>query len=89
MYRNVSRAMTAPQWEQKLQFLSPIFSWQIKDRHRNNKPLHTQRGYPSNLVDKLLSEVTFSDSKSALKEQTKVRKEIVPFVHVTQHTLFL
>ena len=38
------------------------------------------RGYPNNHIDKTLSEVKFSDRKKALQENTKVRKEILPFV---------
>ena len=38
------------------------------------------RGYPNNFIEKELSEVKFSDRKSALKEKTKARKEILPFV---------
>ena len=38
------------------------------------------RGYPNNLIDKTLSEVKFSDRKKALQENTRVRKEILPFV---------
>ena len=38
------------------------------------------RGYPNNFIEKVLSEVKFSDRKSALNEKTKARKEILPFV---------
>ena len=38
------------------------------------------RGYPNNFIDKTLSEVKFSDRKKALQENTRVRKEILPFV---------
>ena len=38
------------------------------------------RGYPNNLTDKTLSEVKFSDRKKALKDNTRVQKEILPFV---------
>ena len=37
-------------------------------------------GYPNNLIDKTLSEVKFSDRKKALKDNTRVQKEILPFV---------
>ena len=33
-----------------------------------------------NFIDKTLSEVKFSDRKKALQENTRVRKEILPFV---------
>ena len=38
------------------------------------------RGYPNNLIDKTLLEVKFSDRKKALKDNTRVQKEILPFV---------
>ena len=38
------------------------------------------RGYPNNLIDKTLSEVKFSHRKKALKDNTRVQKEILPFV---------
>ena len=38
------------------------------------------RGYPNNLIDKTLSEVKFFDKKKALKDNTRVQKEILPFV---------
>ena len=39
------------------------------------------RGYPNNLIDKTLSEVKFSHRKKALKDNTRVQKEILPFVY--------
>ena len=47
---------------------------------RNFKLRLRARGYPNNLIDKTLSEVKFSDRKKALQENTRVRKEILPFV---------
>ena len=44
------------------------------------KPRLRARGYPNNLIDKTLSEVKFSDRKKALKGNTRVQKEILPFV---------
>ena len=38
------------------------------------------RGYPNNFIDKTLSEVKFSDRKKVLQENSRVRKEILPFV---------
>ena len=38
------------------------------------------RGYPNNLIDKILSQVKFSHRKKALKDNTRVQKEILPFV---------
>ena len=37
-------------------------------------------GYPNNLIDQTLSEVKFSDRKKALKDNTRVQNEILPFV---------
>ena len=39
-----------------------------------------QRGYPVKLVQKILSEVQFSDRQEALRNKTKQTKEILPFV---------
>lgn len=47
---------------------------------RKPKPRPRARGHPNNLIDKTLSEVKFSDRKKALQENTRVRKEILPFV---------
>ena len=44
------------------------------------KPRLRARGYPNNLIDKTLSEVKFSHRKKALKDNTRVQKEILPFV---------
>ena len=44
------------------------------------KPCLRARGYPNKLIDKTLSEVKFSDRKKALKDNTRVQKEILPFV---------
>ena len=38
------------------------------------------RGYPHNLIDKTLSEVKFSERKKALNDNTRVQKQILPFV---------
>ena len=38
------------------------------------------RGYPNNLIEKTLSEVEFSDRHKALKDNTRVQREILPFV---------
>ena len=38
------------------------------------------RGYPHNLIDKTLSEVQFSERKKALNDNTRVQKQILPFV---------
>ena len=41
------------------------------------------RGYPHNLIDKITSEVKFTERKSALPKNNEVRKEILPFVAYT------
>ena len=38
------------------------------------------RGYPTTLVGKILTEVQFSDRTKALRNKTKKAKEILPFV---------
>ena len=38
------------------------------------------RGYPHNLIQKLTSEVKFTERKSALQKNNEVRKKILPFV---------
>ena len=45
------------------------------------------RGYPNNLIEKTLSEVEFSDRHKALKDNTRVQREILPFV--TQYNPFV
>ena len=49
---------------------------------RNSRHLR-DRGYPRNLVEKLLSEIKFSRRCSVLKGKNKTQKDILPFV--TQH----
>ena len=38
------------------------------------------RGYPRNLIDRHLSEINFTERKSALKQNKKDTKDILPFV---------
>ena len=38
------------------------------------------RGYPQNLIDKHLSEINFTERKSALKQNKKNTNDILPFV---------
>jgi len=38
------------------------------------------RGYPNNIVEKILAEVKFTERKYALQEKQKVRKTLLPFV---------
>ena len=40
----------------------------------------TSRGYPNNLVDKILSEVKFAERKNALTQKQIAHKKILPFV---------
>ena len=43
------------------------------------------RGYPKNLIESMLSEVSFARRQSALKKQTKQTKGKMPFV-TTYHS---
>ena len=54
----------------------PLFEENIS----NFKSRLHERGYPSDLVEKILSEVKFTERKSALQGKQKVRKNILPFV---------
>ena len=38
------------------------------------------RGYPNNLIEKILSETKFTGRVSALKQDKQTQKEILPFV---------
>lgn len=38
------------------------------------------RGYPRNLIENTLSEINFTERESALKQETKIPKDILPFV---------
>ena len=38
------------------------------------------RGYPHNLIDRILSEIDFAERNTVLKQSNKERKEILPFV---------
>ena len=53
----------------------------------NFKMWHSARGYPHNLIEKIISEVKFTERKSAL-QQEKVRNRILPFV-TTYHPALL
>ena len=39
-----------------------------------------ERGYPDNLINNVLREIRFKERKSALREEQKMRKDILPFV---------
>ena len=45
----------------------------------SKKCLHA-RGYPDNLIEKITSEVKFTERKSALQKNNEVRKKILPFI---------
>ena len=50
------------------------------ENFKNFKTRLVSRAYPSNLVDKILSEVNFAERKNALTQKQKVHKKILPFV---------
>ena len=52
----------------------------MKKNKREFEERICQRGYPVKLVQKILSEVQFSDRQEALRNKTKQTKEILPFV---------
>ena len=54
---------------------------------KNFKTRLVSRAYPSNLVDKILSEVNFAERKNALTQKQKVHKKILPFVTQFQPSL--
>ena len=43
----------------------------------------TSRGYPNNLVDKIISEVKFEERKNALTQTQKARKRVLPFMTIS------
>ena len=47
---------------------------------KDSKYAFNQEAIPSNLTDETLSEIKFSDRKTALKENTRVRKNLLLFV---------
>ena len=52
----------------------------FEENIKNFRTRLTSRGYPNNLVDKILSEVKFAERKNALTQKQKARKKILPFV---------
>ena len=54
---------------------------------KNFKTRLASRGYPSNLVDKILSEVNFAERKNALTQKQNAHKKILPFVTQFQSSL--
>ena len=49
-------------------------------KSRNFKKRLRARGYPHNLIEKVTSEVKFTERKSALQTKNEVREKILPFV---------
>ena len=47
---------------------------------KNFRTRLTSRGYPNNLVDKIISEVKFEGRKNALTQTQNAHKRILPFV---------
>ena len=58
----------------------------FEENIKNFKTRLTSRGYPSNLVDKILSEVNFAERQNALTQKQKAHKKILPFVTQFQGT---
>ena len=52
----------------------------FEENIKNFRTRLTSRGYPNNLVDKILSEVKFAERKNALTQKQKAHKKILPFV---------
>ena len=52
----------------------------FEENIKNFRTRLTSRGYPNNLVDKILSEVKFAERKNALSQKKKAHKKILPFV---------
>ena len=59
----------------------------FEENIKNFKTRLASRGYPSNLVDKILSEVYFAERKNALTQRQKANKKILPFVTQFQPSL--
>ena len=59
----------------------------FEENIKNLKTRLTLRGYPSNLVDKILSEVNFAERKNALTQKQKAHKKILAFVTQFQPSL--
>ena len=59
----------------------------FEENIKNFKTRLASRGCPSNLVDKILSEVNFAERKNALTQKPKAHKKILPFVTQFQPSL--
>lgn len=47
------------------------------------------RGYPHNLIEKVLSDIKFTERVLAIKQQNKTHKEILPFVTLCEPSLLM
>ena len=52
----------------------------FEENIKNFRTRLTSRGYPNNMVEKILSEVKFAERKNALTQKQKSHKKILPFV---------
>ena len=52
----------------------------FEENIKNFRTRLTSRGYPNNMVDKILSEANFTERKNALRQKQKPHKKILPFV---------
>ena len=52
----------------------------FEENIKNFRTRLTPRGYPNNLVDKIISGVKFAERKNALTQTQKAHKKILPFV---------
>ena len=50
----------------------------FNDKIYNFKKRLRARGYPQNLIEKITSEVKFTEQKSALQKNNEVRKKLLP-----------
>lgn len=52
----------------------------FEENIKNFRTCPTSRGYPNNLVEKILSEVKFAERNNALTQKQKAHMKILPFV---------
>ena len=68
-------------WGITLRILRTNSSEATFDENISNFKKHLRdRGYPQNLIDKILSGTKFTERATAFKQNNKERKEILPFV---------
>ena len=58
----------------------------FEENIKNFRTRLTSRGYPNNLVDKIISEVKFEERKNALRQTQKARKRVLPFMTISSIT---